>query len=216
MGRKIRHYEAEGNVVEFEAARCIHAEECVHGLPKVFDVEARPWIQPGNGSPDTIADTVARCPTGALQYRDPDGRAAEEAPAENTVRVIPNGPLYVAGRLRLQLSGGEVLEDSRMALCRCGASKNKPFCDNAHLEMNFSDSGIEVEHRVAPSEDSANPALTVTLAPNGPILLEGPLRVVTADDASTGGGKGAFCRCGSSGSKPYCDGSHAGAGFLAD
>ena len=216
MERKIRQYEGEGIVVEFEAVRCIHAEECIHSLPEVFDAKARPWIQPGDTSAAAIADVVRRCPTGALHYRHTAGGAAEEPPGENTLRVMPDGPLYLAGRLRLHLPDGDVREETRMALCRCGDSNNKPFCDNTHLEKNFSDPGIAVEHRMGPKGDSADGALTVKLAPNGPILLAGPLRVVTADDGSTEGGKGAFCRCGSSESKPYCDGSHAAAGFLAD
>lgn len=216
MERKVRQYEAEGIVVEFEVARCIHAEECIHALPKVFDAKARPWIQPGNASPDTIAEVVRRCPTGALHYRRADSGAAEEPAVENTIRVIPDGPLYLAGRVRLYLTDGEVLEETRVALCRCGDSKNKPFCDNTHLERNFTDPGIAQEHRMGPKGDGADRALTVRFAPNGPILVEGPLQVIAADDVSAEGGKGAFCRCGSSGSKPYCDGAHAVAGFLSD
>ncbi len=216
MKRKVRQYEAEGIVVEFEAARCIHAEECVHGLPEVFDAKGRPWIQPGKASPDAIAAVVRRCPTGALHHRRTDGGAVEEPPGENTVRVIPDGPLHLAGRLRLYLPDGEVRDETRVALCRCGDSKNKPFCDNTHLEKNFTDPGIAVEHRMGPKGDGADGALTVRLAPNGPILVEGPLQAIAADDTSAEGGKGAFCRCGSSESKPYCDGTHAAAGFLAD
>ena len=65
MGPKIREYEAEGIVIEFDPVRCIHAAECIHGLPAVFDVEARPWVQAGNASPGAIAEVVRRCPSGA-------------------------------------------------------------------------------------------------------------------------------------------------------
>ncbi len=213
MERKIRHYEAEGIVVAYEVARCIHARECVHGLPKVFDAQARPWIQPANAPAEAVAEVVRRCPTGALRYRRTDGGADEAPPAENTLRIAADGPLYLAGRVRLELAGGEVIEETRVALCRCGASAHKPFCDNSHVEKAFTDPGIAVEHRLRPAGEDAGGALTVKLAPNGPILVEGPLRVVAADGGSAEGGGGAFCRCGSSAAKPYCDGSHKTSGF---
>ncbi len=216
MERKNRKYEAEGIVVEFEVPRCIHAEECVHGLPEVFDAQARPWIQPEKGSPDAIAEVVHRCPTGALSYRRTDGGPEEPVPAENNVRVVPDGPLYLAGRVRLHLPDGELLEQTRVALCRCGDSKNKPFCDNTHLEEKFSDPGLAVEHKLGAAPEEAGDALTVRLAANGPILIEGPMRVITADDRSGDGGKGALCRCGASNTKPYCDGAHKTSGFEAD
>ena len=216
MGRKIRRYETQGMVVEFEAARCIHAAECVHGLPEVFDAKARPWIQPANATPDSIAAVVHQCPTGALRYRCVEGGPVEAPAAENTVRVIPDGPLYVAGRLRLHLPDGEVREETRVALCRCGESKNKPYCDNAHAEKGFTDPGVAVEHRLGPTSDDGDVELAVRLAPDGPILLQGPLRAVAADASSSEGGKAALCRCGASGSKPYCDGAHVAAGFVAD
>ena len=216
MERKIRRYEADGIVVEYEIPRCIHAEECVHGLPEVFDPKARPWIQPTKASPDQVAEVVRRCPTGALRYRRTDGGAREEPPPVNSVRVEPDGPLYLSGRLRLHLPDGEVIEETRMALCRCGASKHKPFCDNSHLESGFSDAGRALEQRLKPAADEADGGLTVRLSQNGPILVEGPLRVVSSDGGLAEGGGGALCRCGHSSAKPYCDGAHKTAGFEAD
>lgn len=216
MERKIRRYEADGIVVEYEIPRCIHAEECVHGLPAVFDPSARPWIQPENADPEEVARVVRRCPTGALRYRRTDGGDEERPPSENAVRVAPSGPLYLAGNLRLVLPDGEVVEETRMALCRCGASKHKPFCDNTHLESQFSDAGLAVEQRLGPAADDADDVLTIRLAANGPILIEGPVSVVTADEETAEGGRGALCRCGHSAAKPYCDGAHKAAGFEAD
>ncbi len=215
MDRKTRQYEAEGIVVEYEAARCIHAKECVHGLPEVFDAQARPWIQPARAPAEAIAEVVRRCPTGALRYRLAGGGADEAPPGENTLRVVADGPLYLAGRLRLELADGSVLEETRVALCRCGDSGNKPFCDNSHLEMGFSDAGIATEHRLRPAGEPNGDTLEIKLAPNGPILIEGPVRVVGADGVAAEGAKGAFCRCGASHAKPYCDGSHKTSGFTA-
>lgn len=216
MDRKIRHYEGEGIVVSFEAKRCIHEQECVHGLPSVFDAQARPWIQPESSSPDVIAAVVRRCPTGALQYRRTDGGPAEVAPAENTVRLVPDGPLRVAGDVRLHLSDGEAREELRVSLCRCGASQNKPFCDNSHREMNFKDSGAVADDGLAATLEGDERSLHVRFAANGPILIKGPVRVIAANDRSAEGEKAALCRCGESATKPYCDGTHVKIDFVAD
>ena len=141
MERKSRQYQADGITVEYELSRCIHAAECVHGLPQVFDPKARPWIQPGNAAIDKVAEVVRRCPTGALRYRRTDGGEDEQPARENTVRLAPDGPLYLEGRLRVELADGEVIEEPRIALCRCGDSKHKPFCDNTHVDESFSDPG---------------------------------------------------------------------------
>ena len=61
-------YRSEKITVSFDLQRCIHARECVRGLPEVFDTEKRPWIQPDNTEPDTITTVVLRCPSGALQF----------------------------------------------------------------------------------------------------------------------------------------------------
>lgn len=216
MKKKPKRYAGNGIEVEYDVARCIHAAECVHGLPEVFDPNARPWIQPDQAPADAVAEAVRGCPTGALRYRRTDGAEDERPPADNTLRIAPDGPLYLAGRLRLELADGEVVEETRVALCRCGHSSIKPFCDGSHGEQSFSDPGLAAEHRLGESESSSGGPVTIKAVPNGPVLLEGPLRVVAADDASAVGGKAALCRCGASESKPYCDGSHTAIGFEAE
>lgn len=138
---KVRSYEGEKITVRFDARRCIHAERCVHGLPAVFDAGSRPWIQPDGATADAVADVIHRCPTGALTYQRSDGGPAEPVPeGPPEIRVVSNGPLYVRGSLEVVDHEGQPVETGpRAALCRCGASKNKPFCDNTHLETGFSD-----------------------------------------------------------------------------
>jgi uncharacterized Fe-S cluster protein YjdI/CDGSH-type Zn-finger protein len=134
---KIREYEAEGIVVRFDAKRCIHAEECVHGLDSVFDANRRPWIDATAATPDEIAAVIHKCPTGALNYERTDG-GVQETPGEAALSLAVDGPLYVAGGVPIMDHGGQVvMSDSRVALCRCGASKNKPYCDDSHHEMGF-------------------------------------------------------------------------------
>lgn len=124
--------------VEWDATRCIHTAICLQRLPAVFDVHARPWIDLGSGQPEEIAATIRACPTGALRYAGP--AVPPEAPDEpTTVEVRPNGPLFLRGRLILQGPGraGAGREETRLALCRCGASENKPYCDNSHRLIEF-------------------------------------------------------------------------------
>jgi CDGSH-type Zn-finger protein len=110
----------------------------VRGLGEVFDPQARPWVKVDAADPDAIAATVLTCPTGALHFRRLDGGGQEEAPEQATIEPRPNGPLFVRGRLRLVDADGHLIRaDTRLALCRCGASANKPFCDGSHRRIGF-------------------------------------------------------------------------------
>lgn len=133
-----RKYSGDRIDVFFEPVLCIHAKECVHGLPGVFDPAKRPWIQPANASAEALAETIRRCPTGALHYERADG-SSEAADASDSMTLVANGPLYVRGDVTLQLPDGTLVRrDTRIALCRCGQSKNKPYCDNSHIVSAFS------------------------------------------------------------------------------
>jgi uncharacterized Fe-S cluster protein YjdI len=138
MSARVREYRADGIAVTFDAGLCIHAERCVHGLPAVFDPNARPWIRPENASPDALAQVIARCPTGALRYERLDGGAAEGVAPQATITVAADGALYVTGDVRVvDEEGGEFARRGRMALCRCGQSANRPFCDGTHARVGF-------------------------------------------------------------------------------
>jgi len=217
MTKKLHRYESEAIVVTYDPKRCIHAAECVHGLPGVFEKDRRPWIDPSQASPDEIVEVVSRCPTGTLAYERKDGGAAEAAPAENIATLGQNGPVYVLGNIEIKTSAGQQ-QEARVALCRCGASKNTPFCDNSHVDAGFSDAGEIGDGRLVPAEEaSPDTAVHFTAAPNGPLLVNGPLTVRSADGSqSCSGSKGALCRCGASDKKPFCDGTHKGIGFEAD
>ncbi|MEZ4594473.1 MAG: CDGSH iron-sulfur domain-containing protein [Chloroflexota bacterium] len=206
MSKNVKQYSSDQIDVSYDLKRCIHAAECVRGLPAVFDVAKRPWIQPANASADAVAEVVGRCPTGALHYSRKDGGADEATPAQNRLVVTADGPLYLRGDLHIELDG-ETLPETRAALCRCGQSANKPFCDNAHKTAVFTDPGqIKVQDD---AELDPSGQLAVTPAQNGPLLLRGNFELVSADGQTVfRGQKAALCRCGGSGNKPFCDGSH--------
>ena len=72
-------YRGDAIEVTFDLDRCIHVGECLLSQPDVFDLRRRPWIDPNADDPDTVAATVERCPSGALQYRRLDGGAGRVA-----------------------------------------------------------------------------------------------------------------------------------------
>jgi uncharacterized Fe-S cluster protein YjdI len=136
-GRKVQRYENEAIEVTFDPNLCIHSARCLQGLPAVFDVRRRKWIELGGADANEVAATIARCPSGALAYRRKDG-GPSEAPGEGKVSPVPDGPLYVRGDLEvLDAEGGVIARGTRFALCRCGQSANKPFCDNSHRAAGF-------------------------------------------------------------------------------
>jgi uncharacterized Fe-S cluster protein YjdI len=132
-----REYRTDQIVVYWEPKLCIHTAHCLRGLPRVFDVRRRPWIKVDAASADQIAEVVARCPTSALRYERLDGGPQESPPEQTTIQPTPDGPLYVRGNFRIVNQIGVARELTRAALCRCGHSKNKPFCDGSHWDVDF-------------------------------------------------------------------------------
>ncbi len=133
-----RAYANDRIEVTWEPAFCIHVAECLRGLPAVFDNQRRPWIIVDNGSPGDIGEVIQRCPTGALHFRRVDGGPQEPVPEATTIQERPNGPLFVRGNVRIFSQDHTLVrQDTRVALCRCGASANKPFCDGSHRRVGF-------------------------------------------------------------------------------
>lgn len=137
MARRIQEYHSDEISVTFDPNRCIHSARCLQGLPEVFDVRERRWIMPENSDADRIAQVIRRCPSGALQYERLDGGPAEVA--DETPSIVPsrNGPYHVRGDVELIYRGEVQHIANRAALCRCGHSENKPFCDNTHRRIGF-------------------------------------------------------------------------------
>lgn len=214
MPEKTHDYRGDGIIVRYVLKRCIHAAECIRGLPAVFDPQRRPWIDAKAAGADAIAEVITRCPTGALHYERSDGGAAEVPDDTNSVLPTPRGPYYLRGDLEiLDAAGTVLLRDTRIALCRCGQSGNKPFCDNSHWNAKFPDEGRVTENRLdageTPEGAGGSGPLRITVQDGGPLRLSGPIELWSSDANSTyRGTSGALCRCGRSARKPYCDGSH--------
>jgi CDGSH-type Zn-finger protein/uncharacterized Fe-S cluster protein YjdI len=207
-------YEGEKIRVVYDAKLCIHAAECGRSAGSMFEGGRDPWCEPDAVTVERSVDIVQRCPTGALTYERKDGGPTEVAPEHNIVFISPDGPLYIRGDLELTSAEGQGVS-TRVALCRCGASKNKPFCDNAHRSAKFKDAGPVGD--CGDGLEARGGTLVIKPAKNGPLLLNGnvTLRAGTGRDAWEGT-KCALCRCGASKNKPFCDGSHVNLGFSSE
>ena len=142
-----KRYANDEIVVVWQPHLCIHSGICFRGLPAVFDPRRRPWVVLEGATNDAIVAQVAKCPSGALSMQAPAAPTPAPAPpaerdgdaAELTrVEVQPNGPLLVYGTLLVRGSDGScTLREGTTALCRCGGSANKPFCDGTHGRIGF-------------------------------------------------------------------------------
>ena len=134
----------------------------------------------------------------------------------NRIRVRPNGPLKIIGQIRVEDAEGNVLEEGEdIALCRCGESKHKPFCDGRHNDCGFSDAAEFADEK---QEDPVGDGpLVIVCRSNAMLIAKGPMKILGADDKLiTTRNKAALCRCGQSDNKPFCDASHKACGFLSD
>ncbi len=118
---------------------CSHAENCVKNLGSVFNEHSTPWIHPDNDNVDNIRALIESCPSGALSYSiDGEPQPVMERPP--TIEIEKNGPYRVTGGIELtDADWGDGASREHYTLCRCGESKNKPFCDGTHVHFQFDD-----------------------------------------------------------------------------
>lgn len=141
MEKKITKTYTNGEVtVIWQPDMCIHSTICFRGLPDVFNPRERPWVKPEGSTTQQIMDQIDKCPSGALSYRMNNTPQEEEktVTTETIVEVSANGPLLVYGNISIKdAAGNETKRNKVTALCRCGASSNKPYCDGTHRKNNF-------------------------------------------------------------------------------
>jgi CDGSH-type Zn-finger protein len=118
---------------------CSHSGVCTDGLKSVFRIHEEPWIDADGAAVEEIVATIRKCPSGALSYAI-DGVEAGPPQRPPAVTVTDNGPYAVTGGVELMgVKFGEGASTEHYTLCRCGASKNKPFCDGSHWDAGFRD-----------------------------------------------------------------------------
>ena len=118
---------------------CAHAGFCTEGLPPVFRENAQPWIEAGGAPAAAAVETIRKCPSGALSYTV-DGLEPRTESREPAITVTKDGPYAIVGGVDLlDTPWGQGASREHYTLCRCGASRNKPFCDGTHWAIGFRD-----------------------------------------------------------------------------
>jgi len=198
--------------IRFNSALCIHSRGCVLSQPGVFKANVQgPWIDPDAADPDALIRVAMNCPSGAIQIERRDGGPGETPPQVNTIALRENGPLAIHAAIEIDAKP----VGTRATLCRCGASKNKPFCDGSHVAAAFVATGEPVSKKSEPLAVRGGP-LTVALYANGPLGLKGNVEILSGTGRTIDRVKiAALCRCGGSKNKPFCDGTHKTIGFVA-
>ena len=133
--------EVEGKqvTISYTPVLCGHIAECQRLHKAVFDPSKRPWIQPENGTIEGIKSVVEACPSGAPRIAINDKRARHLDVDDVSVSVAKNGP-YVVKNVELEAEfNGVGASMKEYILCRCGHSKNKPFCDGTHHDVGWVD-----------------------------------------------------------------------------
>jgi CDGSH-type Zn-finger protein len=130
----------------------------------------------------------------------------------NEALISRAGPINLTGNIALIKEDGSVTYANHLSLCRCGASNNKPICDERHVDIEFLNSGriqeaSDAQHSERPSK------ITLSVIKDGPITFRGRLRMHNNLGQECVKQRGSLCRCGQSANKPFCDGSHEKSGF---
>lgn len=134
----------------------------------------------------------------------------------NSIMIRPDGPLVARGNVEILDAAGQIIyQGADVALCRCGASKNKPFCDGSHKETGFiHDAQFSDKKPEVPEEEGK---LVIQCRANAMLIAKGPVKIHSRDGNSiTTRNKAALCRCGASENKPFCDAKHKQCGFSAE
>ena len=197
----------------FDTRRCVHARRCVLGAPTVFlsGVEGQ-WLYPDRMETSDLRGVCHSCPSGAVRYEPKGDTPPEPAPEVNNVKLREDGPY--AFRATLEIDG--VRDGYRATLCRCGASKNKPYCDGSHRKIGFRASG-EPETRASEPLKVRDGVLKIAPQRNGPLQVTGNLEICAGTGRNVDRVTSArLCRCGGSKTKPFCDNTHLKIGFKSD
>jgi CDGSH-type Zn-finger protein/uncharacterized Fe-S cluster protein YjdI len=204
----VEKHESEHGTLYFDGQKCIHSRNCVLNRPDVFvpNVDGE-WIHPENADAGELQALAEACPSGAIRFdchHKPD-----KAPLVNTLHVRENGPYAVKAAIVLDNES----QGSRLTLCRCGASRHKPYCDGSHSEAGFKATGEpQAKESVVLAERHGE--LNITPVKDGPLKVDGNLEICAGTGHTINRVESAFlCRCGASQNKPYCDGSHVKIGF---
>ena len=140
-------------------SKCIHATTCFRELIEVFNPGRRPWVNMEGAPSRRIIEVVNKCPTQALVWKNNQDLSEEEQKKQRhfgsveetprslstrekptNIRVMRDGPIVVEGDFEVIGNDDKKLKPTTMtSFCRCGASRNMPFCDGNHRKIDFRD-----------------------------------------------------------------------------
>ncbi len=135
-----KKYARENLTVVWQPELCIHSRECFKGLPRVFNPANKPWVNMNADSVERIRKQVDKCPSGALSYEMDLDETKTDKTMENTpvIDISENGPILISGPVSIKYKESQELKESKtIALCRCGMSSRKPYCDGTHKREGF-------------------------------------------------------------------------------
>lgn len=134
---EILTYAGKDITVHYNRLLCSHAAECGKRQKAAFDSSRKPWIMPDNASVEDIKDVVKACPSGALRFSTADEHPRQEKEERTGITVEKNGPYRVSGVPMMAPRLADGANPEKYVLCRCGASKNKPYCDGSHFDIDW-------------------------------------------------------------------------------
>ena len=152
--RKTDDYIGKKITIHDNRGICAHVGFCTDGLPKVFRIGVEPWIDADAETVEKIIETIKKCPSGALSYSI-DGKLYNTFSEHPKIQMTENGPYFVTGSIELH-DADTPESNEHYALCRCGKSANKPFCDGQHWHTHFRDNGIAKPIGLDPNERVAS------------------------------------------------------------
>jgi len=125
--------------VVWKPGLCTHSAICVQTLPNVYKPKEKPWIQIENGTTEALQAQVSKCPSGALTYyMNNESQPMKTADSNVKIEIINNGPAIITGGFQVEDKTRNIEDQKdRVAICRCGLSGNKPYCDGSHRENAF-------------------------------------------------------------------------------
>lgn len=131
----IQTYEGIDITVVFNRSICSGAAQCVHKFPKIYTNASEDWVFPNEGSIEEIKESIKNCPSGALSFIE-NQSTSKTTNTTHSLSISQKGPIYVKGAIDLEVEHwSSYANKEQYALCRCGASKNKPFCDYSHASL---------------------------------------------------------------------------------
>ncbi|NQT24548.1 CDGSH iron-sulfur domain-containing protein [candidate division KSB1 bacterium] len=136
---RVTQYKGKEITILDNRAVCSRDGSCYRMSPDVFIPSKFKWIKPNDAPREEVVNTIRHCPSGSLSYLEGEERQ-DEWGSEPMIKIAKNGPYEVKGHIELHDDMDSKSESSEhYTLCRCGGSKNMPFCDGSHISNGFTD-----------------------------------------------------------------------------